>query len=47
MKSDKDCISRAYAIEQIKKARAEGKSFNYDTLIDFIKILPSVKEEKQ
>lgn len=35
-----DLISRKYVIEQIEKAKKEGKVFNYDTLVDFIRVLP-------
>ena len=39
-----DLISRNYEIEQIKKAQKEGKTFNYDTLIDFVKVLPTIPQ---
>lgn len=42
-----DYISRAYTIEQIEKAKKQGFKFTYETLIDFIKILPSVEKLKQ
>ena len=41
-----DTIDRQYCIEQIEKARDKGYTFNYDTLIDFIKVLPSVERSK-
>lgn len=35
-----DLIDRDYMLSQIEKARAENKTFDYDSLIDFIKVLP-------
>ena len=37
-----DLISRDYAIEQIKKAKENGYKFTYNTLIDFMKVLPTI-----
>lgn len=41
-----DLISRSYALKQIEKAKAEHIEFNYDTLIDFVKVLPSVNPQE-
>lgn len=35
-----DLIDRDYMLSQIEKARAENKTFDYDSLIDFVKVLP-------
>lgn len=38
-----DLIDRDYMLSQIEKAKAEKRTFDYDSLIDFIKAFP--KEE--
>lgn len=38
-----DLISRDYTIQQIQKAKESNYNFNYNTLIDFIKALPSAE----
>ena len=42
--TDGDSISRDYTIKQIRKAKESNYNFNYDTLIDFIKVLPSTEK---
>lgn len=48
---DGNLISRDYTIQQIQKAKENNYNFNYNTLIDFIKVLPSadktVKSEEK
>lgn len=39
-----DLISRDYTIQQIQKAKESNYNFNYNTLIDFIKVLPSAEK---
>ena len=46
-KSDGDLISRDYTIQQIQKAKENNYNFNYDTLIDFIKALPSTEKAEK
>ena len=36
-----DYISRSYELEQIRIAKDKGVIFDYDSLIDFVKVLPS------
>jgi len=42
--TDGDLISRDYEIQQIQKAKESNYNFNYNTLIDFIKVLPSAEK---
>ena len=42
--TDGDLIRREYTIQQIQKAKENNYNFNYDTLIDFIKVLPSAEK---
>lgn len=35
-----DLIDRDYMLSQIEKAKAENRTFDYNSLIDFIKVLP-------
>ena len=42
--TDTDLISRDYTIQQIQKAKESNYNFNYNTLIDFIKVLPSAEQ---
>lgn len=35
-----DLIDRDYMLSQIEKAKAENRTFDYDSLIDFVKVLP-------
>ena len=35
-----DLIDRDYMLSQIEKAKAENRPFDYDSLIDFVKVLP-------
>ena len=42
--ADGDLISRDYTIQQIQKAKESNYNFNYNTLIDFIKALPSAEK---
>ena len=39
-----DLIDRNFMLSQIEKARAENKTFDYDSLIDFVKVLPRVDQ---
>ncbi len=42
-----DLIDRDYMLSQIKKARAENRTFDYDSLIDFINVLPRVNQTSE
>ena len=42
--TDGDLISRDYTIQQIQKAKENNYNFNYNTLLDFIKVLPSAEK---
>ena len=37
-------IDRDYMLSQIEKAKAENRPFDYDSLIDFVKILPDANK---
>lgn len=39
-----DLIDRNFMLSQIEKARAENKTFDYDSLIDFVKVLPGMDQ---
>ena len=39
-----DLIDRDYMLSQIEKAKAENRPFDYDSLIDFIKVLPNANK---
>ena len=40
-----DLIDRDYMLSQIEKAKAENRPFDYDSLIDFVKVLPNANNE--
>ena len=45
-----DLIDRDYMLTQIEKAKDENRPFDYDSLIDFVKVLPNANKialEKQ
>ena len=42
-----DLIDRNFMLSQIEKARAENKTFDYDSLIDFVKVLPRVDQTSE
>ena len=37
-------IDRDYMLSQIEKAKAENRPFDYDSLIDFVKVLPNANK---
>lgn len=39
-----DLIDRDYMLSQIEKAKAENRPFDYDSLIDFVKVLPNANK---
>ena len=39
-----DLIDREYMLSQIEKAKAENRPFDYDSLIDFVKVLPNANK---
>ena len=41
-----DLIDRDYMLSQIEKAKAENRPFDYDSLIDFVKVLPNANKIK-
>ena len=39
-----DLIDRDYMLTQIEKAKDENRPFDYDSLIDFVKVLPNANK---
>ena len=39
-----DLIDRDYMLSQIEKAKTENRPFDYDSLIDFVKVLPNANK---